>query len=43
MGIHGMVVDNFLVFYVMDPDVVTVTDVLYGASDTHRRMQERHL
>ena len=43
MGIHRMVVDNFLVFYVMDPDIVTVTDVLYGASDTHRRLQERHL
>lgn len=28
-----MVVDNYLVCYVIDPGVVTVTDVLYGASE----------
>ena len=38
-----MVVDNYLVCYVVDPGVVTVTDVLYGASDVHTRLQERHL
>jgi plasmid stabilization system protein ParE len=43
MGIHKMVVDNFLVCYVIDPDVVTVTDVLYGASDIHNRLQKRLL
>lgn len=43
LGIHRMVVDNYLVCYVIDPDVVTVTDVLYGASDVHKRLQERHI
>ena len=42
-GIHRMVVDNYLVCYVIDPGVVTVTDVLYGASDVHKRLQERHM
>ena len=41
-GIHKMIVDNYLVCYVIDPGRVTVTDVLYGASDVHRRLQERH-
>nr|WP_298476356.1 type II toxin-antitoxin system RelE/ParE family toxin [uncultured Oribacterium sp.] len=43
MGIHRMLVDHFVVFYVIDNDTVTVTDVLYGASDTHYRWKERHL
>ena len=43
MGIHRMLVDHFVVFYVIDSDTVTVTDVLYGASDTHYRWKERHL
>ena len=42
MGIHRMVVDNFLVCYVIDLGVVTVTDVLYGASDIHNRLRENH-
>lgn len=40
---HRMLVDHFVVFYVIDNDTVTVTDVLYGASDTHYRWKERHL
>ena len=28
--------------YVIDSGKVTVTDVLYGASDIHRRLQNRH-
>jgi plasmid stabilization system protein ParE len=43
MGIHKMMVDNYIVCYVIDPGVVTVTDVLYGASDLHKRLQDRHL
>ena len=43
MGIHRMLVDHFVVFYVIDNDTVTVTDVLYGASDMHYRWKERHL
>ncbi len=31
MGIHRMIVDNYLVCYVVDLGVFTVTDVLYGA------------
>ncbi len=42
MGIHRMIVDNFLVCYVIEPGVVTVTDVLYGASDVHNRLKARH-
>ncbi len=42
LGIHKMVVDNYLVCYVIDPGVVTVTDVLYGASDIHLRLKKRH-
>lgn len=43
LGIHRMIVDNFVVFYVVDLDTVTVTDVLYGASDIHNRLKKRHL
>ena len=41
-GLHKMVVDNYPVCYVVDEYVVTVTDVLCGASDIHRRLQERY-
>ena len=43
-GIHKMIVDNYIVCYVIDYDikVVTVIDVLYGASDIHSRLNERH-
>lgn len=43
MGMHKMVVDNYLVCYFVDFGVVTVTDILYGASDVHRRLHDRHL
>lgn len=43
LGIRKMVVDNYLVCYVVDPDIVTVISVLYGASDVHKRLQERHI
>ena len=43
MGIHKMIVDNYIVCYVIDPGVVTVTDVLYGASDLHKRLTARHI
>ena len=41
MGIRRMVVDNFLVCYVIEADVVTVTNVLYGASDVRQRLKNR--
>ena len=40
MGIHKMIVDNYVVCYVIDPEVVTVTNVLYGASDIHKRLKK---
>lgn len=44
LKIHKMVIDNYLVCYVIDvkKEVVTVTDVLYGASDIHKRLSARH-
>lgn len=42
IGIHKMIVDNYVVCYVIDPEVVTVTNVLYGASDIHKRLQKRY-
>jgi hypothetical protein len=40
MGIHRMIVDNYVVCYVIDSGVVTVTDVLYGASDINKRLKK---
>ena len=37
-----MVIDNYLVCYIVDPDKVTVTDVLYGASNVYARLKARH-
>lgn len=42
-GLHRMVVDNYLVCYLIDPGIVTITDVLYGASDVPTRLEERHI
>ena len=42
LGIHKMIVDNYLVCYVIDPGTVTVIDVLYGASDVHKKLQNRY-
>lgn len=42
LGIRRLVVDNYLICYVVDPGVVTVTDVLYGASNVHQRLKVRH-
>lgn len=42
IGIHKMIVDNYVVCYVIDPEVVTVTNVIYGASDIHKRLQKRY-
>lgn len=42
LGIRKMVVDNFLLCYVVDSDEVTVIAVLYGASDVMSRLRERN-
>ena len=39
MRVHKMIVDNYVVCYVIDSGVVTVTNVLYGASDIHKRLK----
>lgn len=43
LGMRRMIVDNFLICYMVDPGIVTVTDVLYCASNVHIRLSERHL
>ena len=42
IGIHKMIVDNYVVCYVIDPEVVTVTNVIYSASDIHKRLKKRY-
>ncbi|HJA11469.1 MAG TPA: type II toxin-antitoxin system RelE/ParE family toxin [Candidatus Mediterraneibacter merdipullorum] len=42
-GMRRMVIDNYLVCYIVDMDKVTVTDVLYGASNVHARLRTRHM
>ena len=41
-GIRKMVVDNYLLCYVVDPDEVTVIAVFYGPSDVISRLRERN-
>lgn len=45
MRIHKMIVDNYLVCYVIDEKIriVTITDVLYGASDIHSRLLQIYI
>lgn len=38
-GIRQMLVDNYSVFYVIQGEKVTVTDVLYSASDIDKRLK----
>jgi len=40
-GMRRMILDNYLVCYMIDSEIVTVTDVLYGASNVHIRLGER--
>ncbi len=42
IGIHRMIVDNFLVCYIVEHNIVTVTDVLYGASNVHSKLKKRY-
>ncbi len=42
-GIRKLPVDNYLICYVIsNKNKVVVTDILYGASDIHRTLEERH-
>lgn len=38
-GIRQMLVDNYSGFYVVQGETVTVTDVLYSASDIEKRLK----
>ena len=38
-----MIFDNYLVFYIVENDMVIVTDVLYGAADIYNILGERHI
>lgn len=38
-GIREMLADNYSVFYVIQGEKVTVTDVLYSASDIDKRLK----
>lgn len=42
LGIRKMVVDNYLLCYIVDSDEVTVIAVFYGASDVLSRLRERN-
>lgn len=39
--IHKLVVDNYLICYVIDDVSVIVTSVLYSASDVHKKLISR--
>ncbi len=39
-GLRRMLVDNYSVFYVFNEELVTVTRVLYSASDIEKRLKE---
>ena len=39
-GLRRMLVDNYSVFYVFKDETVTVTRVLYSASDIEKRLKE---
>lgn len=41
-GLRQMLVDSYLVFYMVRENRVIVTDVLYSASDIEQRLKERH-
>ena len=43
MEIRRLIVDNYLVCYIVQESNVIVTDVLYGASDVHNILGERHI
>ena len=39
-GLRRMLIDNYSVFYVFKEELVTVTRVLYSASDIEKRLKE---
>lgn len=41
-GMRRMIVDNYIICYLIDENAVIVTDVLYGPADVHSILIERH-
>lgn len=41
-GMRRMAVDNYLICYLVDTEKVTVTDILFGASNVHARLLDRY-
>lgn len=39
IGIHKVIVNNYVVCYVIDSEIITVTNVMYSDSDIHRRLE----
>lgn len=42
LELHRMLVDKYSVFYLVDGDAVTVTDVIYSSADLESRPGRRH-
>ncbi len=42
LEMRKLLVDNYSVFFVIHNETVTVTDVLYSASDIDKRLSERY-
>ena len=41
LGIHRMIVKNYLVCFVIEEKEVIVTDILYSESDVHAKLKDR--
>ena len=42
LGIRKLIIDNYIICFIIDSENVTVTDVLYGASNLHNKLVNRH-
>ena len=42
LELHRMLVDKYSVFYLVDGDAATVTDVIYSSADLESRLRRRH-
>lgn len=42
LELHRMLVDKYSVFYLVDGDTVTVTDVIYSSADLESWLGQRH-
>lgn len=42
-GMRKLIIDNYVACYIVDPGIVTITDILYGASNIHERLKNKHV